>query len=201
MRIGLLGGTFDPIHNAHLFIAEDVAARFRLDHLRIIPNGSPPHKQDSPTTPAHHRLRMARLAAAEASNVDADGIEVERPGPSYTVDTLRELTSAHPNAELVFITGIDAIAEIQTWKEPYEVLNLCTMVAVHRPGFPVDILDAALPEPLRRRIIIHDIPEIGISSTMIRNRVASGLPIRHLTPDSVVEYILRHGLYTDRRTP
>lgn len=197
MRIGILGGTFDPIHNAHLFIAEDARTRLQLDHVYVIPNGTPPHKQRCPITSAGHRLRMAELAVGRDAHLTVDPIEAERSGPSFTVDTLRAYRKRCPATEIVFLTGADAVAEIGTWREPDEVLRLCRMVAVSRPGFDMERMLRLAPHELMRDIETLEVAEIGISSTLIRARVSQGLPIRGLTPDPVIRYIELHGLYRD----
>ncbi len=195
MRIGILGGTFDPIHNAHLFVGEDVGARMALDCVLVMPNGSPPHKKAYEVTAPEHRLRMVELAVAGSSLLAADDFEVRAPRPSYTVNTLREVRTRYPGAEIVFITGVDAVAEIGSWREPEEVVRLCRMVAVSRPGYAMSDLETAVPRHLLDRIEMLQTPEIAISSTEIRLRVARGLPIRYLTPDAVVAYIRENGLY------
>jgi nicotinate-nucleotide adenylyltransferase len=195
MRIGILGGTFDPIHHGHLFIAEDVRARLAIEHVLIVPNGVPPHKKPYTVSAPHHRLRMVELAVAGSTTLAADGIETNSEGPSYTVETLRILRRRLPDAELVFITGVDAVAEIATWREPDEVVRLCRLVAVSRPGYSLADLQSAVPPTLLRGIELLATDEIGISSTDIRRRVAQGLPIRYLTPDPVVAYIAANNLY------
>lgn len=195
MRIGVLGGTFDPVHNAHLFVAEDAAARLRLAYVLIIPNAIPPHKQGHVVTPAEHRLRMVELAVVGSTVLRADPLEIERGGPSYTVETLRVLKARQPGVEIVYLAGADAVAEIGTWREPAEVVRLCRMCAVTRPGFDIAALRTSVPPDLLAFIEFHAVPELGISSTMIRERCRLGLPIRHLTPDAVVRYIDEHGLY------
>jgi nicotinate-nucleotide adenylyltransferase len=194
-RIGVLGGTFDPIHNGHLFVAEDARIRLRLDHLLVIPNAIPPHKKLYDVTPAHHRLMMVALGLSAEGHLEASDIEVARGGRSFTVDTIRLLRTRFPDADLVFITGADAIAEIGTWREPEEVARLCSLVAVSRPGFELGDLQRLVPPSILPRLDLHTVPAIGISSTMIRERVAAGLPIVGLTPDRVARYIAGHGLY------
>lgn len=195
MRIGVLGGTFDPIHNAHLFVAEDAYAQFRLDQVLIVPNAVPPHWKPYSVTPSEHRLRMAQLAVGTSVRMKVDPIEVERGGPSYTVITLRELHERYPGAEILFLTGADAVAEIGTWREPEEVVRLCRLIAVSRPGSDLDALRDRIPEHLRPFIETHAAPELGISSTLIRARVRQGLPVHYLTPEAVVAYIEETGLY------
>lgn len=195
MHIGILGGTFDPIHNAHLFIALDAAARLGLDRVLIIPNGLPPHKADYPVSEARHRLRMVELATADSELLVPEPMEVERPGPSFTVITLRELHARWPSTRFTFLAGADAVAEIGTWREPEAVVQLCQVTAVSRPGFTPERLHELVPAALRDRISFLQTEEIGISSTLIRQRVRARLPIRYLAPDPVVRYIEEHGLY------
>lgn len=195
MRIGILGGTFDPVHNAHLFVAEDVGARLALDRILLMPNGAPPHKKAYAVSPPEHRLRMVELAVAGSQLLAADDYEVRAPWPSYTVNTLREMRCRYPRAEIVFITGVDAVADIGSWRDPDEVLRLCRMVAVSRPGYTASDLQRIVPRHLLDNIEMLQTPEISISSTEIRRRVAMGLPIRYLTPDAVVAYIREHNLY------
>jgi len=195
MRIGVLGGTFDPIHNAHLFVAEDARVRLGLDTVLVVPNGIPPHKKEYTVTPAEHRLRMVELAVRGTAHLRAEPMEVYREGPSYTADTLRALRDEHPGGEIVFITGADAVAEIGTWHEPEQVVRLCRLVAVSRPGMGLNDLKDRVPPELFPFIEVHTAPEIGISATMIRERVREGLPVCYLTPDAVVRYIEEHKLY------
>ena len=195
MRLGVLGGTFDPIHNAHLFISMDAAASFGLEKVLIIPNAVPPHKPGQPVTEPHHRLQMVELAVHGNRLLEADPLEVKRGGISYTVETLRELRRRYPDSEILFLTGADAVAEIGTWREPKTVVRLCRLVAVSRPGLGLAELRARVPAELFPFIELHQVPPMGISSTMIRERVQRGLPIRYLTPDAVVDYIEEHRLY------
>lgn len=194
-RIGILGGTFDPIHYAHLFIAEEARVRIGLDQVLFIPNGQPPHKKPYEVTAAVHRLEMTRLAIQGNPAFECSSIEAEREGPSYSVDTLERLHTDHPGAEIYFITGFDAVAELSTWMRHEEVVRLCRFVAVARPGTGAAELERRLPASYLKRIEILESTDLGISSTEIREQVRAGRPIRYLTPDSVVEYIARHGLY------
>jgi|SRR5579872_4912244 len=196
MRLGILGGTFDPIHNAHLFIAEEARVRVPLDRVVFVPNAVPPHKPSHDVAPARHRLAMAQLATRSNPAFDCSAVEIERPGPSYTVDTLKAFKADYPGAELFFITGMDTIPEIPTWRRPEEILRLCTLVAAERPGYALDMAEQELPAALQERVLPLPTTHLDISATEIRRRVREGLPIRYLTPDSVVDYIARHGLYT-----
>jgi len=195
MRLGILGGTFDPIHYAHLFLAEDARVRYDLDEVLFIPNGQPAHKLPRAVADAEHRCRMVELATEPNMAFRASRIEVEREGPSYSVDTLRAFRRDYPSAELFFITGVDAVAEIGTWREAKEVARLTTFLAAPREGAPFESLADALDPDLGARVLPLSTPRVDISSTLLRERVRSGLPIRYLTPDPVVAYIEAHGLY------
>jgi len=195
MRLGVLGGTFDPIHYAHLFIGEEARVRLGLHQILFVPNHIPPHKCEPNLTPGEHRFAMVEAAIAGNASFKASRVELDRPGPSYTVDTLRILHQEYPAAEVYFISGLDAVVEMADWKEPLEVARLAVIVAVTRPGYASEASLEGLPRELRSRIEVLPSPLIEISSTMLRERVREGLPIRYLTPDPVVEYIDRHGLY------
>jgi nicotinate-nucleotide adenylyltransferase len=190
-----MGGTFDPIHLGHLFIAEEARVRFDLEKVVFVPNGIPPHKREYETTRASHRFAMVRVAIHQNPDFSCSAIEVQRPGPSYTVETLREMRQQFPEAEFFYITGIDAISEILSWAEHEEVVRLATFIAAMRPGFePVSLLEK-LPVAYLERILVLNSTGIGISSSEIRARVRGQMPIRYLTPDGVCEYIFRFGLY------
>jgi nicotinate-nucleotide adenylyltransferase len=194
-RIGIMGGTFDPIHNAHLFIAEEARVRIGLDRVIFVPNGIPPHKKPYAVTSAEHRFAMVDLAVRSNPAFSSSRIEIDRPGPSYAVDTLSVLAEENPGADLFFITGYDAVAEIVTWKCHQEVMELCRFVAIARPGVNADDLAQRLPAAYLERIEVLESPNLGISSTDIRERASNGLPIRYLVPDGVLTYIAEHKLY------
>lgn len=198
-RVAIMGGTFDPIHYGHLVVAEEARHRFSLDKVVFVPAGHPPHKSGEEVSPARDRFLMAVLATVSNPWFEVSDLEVERPGPSYTVDTLREFKGLYgPGSELFFITGADAALEIGTWKDPDTILELCVFLAATRPGYrfpsPDEVSDPAL-RPYLSRILRFDIPELGISSTDIRARVREGRPIRYLVPESVAAYIAKAGLY------
>ena len=195
MRLGIIGGTFDPIHYGHLFIAEEARARFQLNHVAFIPNGQPPHKNGAVVSPARHRYAMTQTAVAGNPNFICSPIEMQRPGLSYTVDTLTTLKEMYPDAELFYITGVDAIAQILTWKRHEEVFRLATFLAATRPGFDLLSLKDALPQDYLARVLLIGSTYLGISSTDIRDRVRQNLPARYLTPDSVLNYIYKNQLY------
>ncbi len=198
MDIGVLGGTFDPIHNGHIIVAEEVRARLNLAEVLFVPAGQPWLKEGTPISAAEHRVQMVRLAISEQPYFKLVTIEIDRAGPSYTVDTVAEL-EAHLSAEdeLFSILGWDSLAQLPQWKEPSRLIKMCRSVAVPRPGYllpNLKSLEAVVPG-LSQRLILLDRPEIDISATEIRNRVAQGLCIRHLVPEQVDEYIRQHRLY------
>jgi nicotinate-nucleotide adenylyltransferase len=201
-RLGILGGTFDPIHHGHLAAAQEVAARLALSRVILIPARQPPHKEEEPGASAEHRLAMVRLAAAGNPMFDVSTLEIDRSGPSYTVDTLRILAKERMGAELFFIVGMDSLAELPRWHDPSGILRLARLVAVHRPGVcPVSLsdLEEVIPEAAGR-VQIVEIRELDISSTDIRERIRDRRPIRYLVPDAVASYIEEHGLYRDAST-
>jgi nicotinate-nucleotide adenylyltransferase len=182
-----MGGTFDPIHHGHLVAAEEARYAFSLERVTFIPAGHPWQKERH-VAPAEARYEMTQLAIADNPAFEVSRIEIDRDGPTYTVDTLRALRAEKPDAELFFITGADAIREILTWKDPDEALALATFVAVTRPGYELEKLPS-------QQIEVLEIPALAISSTDIRARVAVGRPIRYLVPDAVAAHIKIHGLY------
>jgi nicotinate-nucleotide adenylyltransferase len=195
LRIGLMGGTFDPIHNAHLFIAEEARRVFGLHKVLFIPNGAPPHKAGRAVASPEARLEMTRLAIARNAAFEVSDVEISRPGVSYTVDTLKVIHKLHDNATLLYITGIDTAVELMTWKSPDEVMALAEFIAISRPGHSISQLDSALPERYRKRVHTLESAKLNISSTEIRKRVSAGSTIRYLLPDAVLEYIERNNLY------
>jgi len=198
MNIGVMGGTFDPIHNGHLAIAEEVRSRLDLAAILFVPAGQPWLKIDSSLSPAEHRVQMVRLAIAGKPHFKLSTMEIERPGPTYTVDTMAELQAQRGPADaLYFIMGWDNLAELPQWKEPSRLISLCQLVAVPRPGYPcpdLKVLEPLIPG-LSQRVILLDKPEIDISASEIRGRVAQGLSISHLIPEPVERYIKQQKLY------
>lgn len=202
MRLGILGGTFDPVHLGHLLIAEESRLRLELDQVLFIPAGQPWLKAGQPLTAAEHRWRMAQLATAPNPHFQVLRTEIDRPGPSYTVNTLTGLPSelGQP-AELYFILGVDALASFHRWKEPERILQLATLVAVRRPGYQDGETDAIINEVKTRypdyahRITALPMPGVDFSATDIRRRAAAGQSFRYHTPKSVEQYILDNGLY------
>ena len=200
MNIGVVGGTFDPIHNGHLIVAEEVRIRLGLAEILFVPAGLPWLKTNRAISAAEHRMQMVRLAIAAKPYFRISAVEIERTGPSYTVDTIAELQSQlGAGDKLFFILGWDNLAELPRWHEPSRLITMCYLVAVPRPGYPqpdLDSLEAIIPG-LTQRVILLDKPEIDISASEIRERVARGLSIHHLFPEPVEAYIREHGLYAN----
>jgi nicotinate-nucleotide adenylyltransferase len=198
MRIGVLGGTFDPVHLGHLIVAEEARVRLKLDQVIFMPAGQPWLKAGQCLTPGGHRLQMVELAVASNPFFRVASNEVERPGATYTVDTLVELNrELGPNASLYFILGMDSLAQFHRWKEPDQLLELCQLVVVSRPGHQnVDVNDLVARFPQAGPgLVLLTVPRIEISSTEVRRRVAEGISIRYLVPEAVEEYISEHRLY------
>ncbi len=196
LRIGVFGGTFDPVHLGHLIIAEDARAALRLDKVLFIPAGEPWFKADMPVTPAEHRLAMVRLAAAGNPHFAVSDIEVRRCGPSYTADTLAELAAEYPEAEFYVVLGADSLRDIDRWSEPERVYAMARVVGMARPGASLDMaaLEAAIPGAAERTMLLHG-AQVDISATDIRRRVGAGESIRYRVPPPVEAYIRRHRLY------
>ena len=198
MKIGVMGGTFDPIHKGHVIVAEEVRTRLSLAEVLFVPAGQPWLNKTGAISAAEHRVQMVRLAIADKPYFRLTTMEVERAGPSYTIDTITELkTQLEPGDELFFILGWDSLAQLPQWRQPRQLVKLCRLVAVPRPGCSLpdlDSLSAVIPG-LSRRVIILDKPEVDIGATEIRKRVAQGLSIDHLVPEPVAEYIRKHQLY------
>ncbi len=198
-RVAIMGGTFDPIHYAHLLIAEDVRQRFQLPRVLFMPSGNPPHKREYEVSPAEDRYIMAVLATADNPRFAVSRLEIERSGPSYTIDTIRQLKAKMgPGTQVLFVTGADAVLDIVTWHEPDAILDEATLVAVPRPGFDLNELDETLGQERASKVTVIDAPLAEISSTMIRERVREGRSIRYLTPRPVIDYINKRGLYRSR---
>lgn len=197
MRLGVFGGTFDPVHYGHLVAAEEVRYRLRLDKVLFVPAGMPPHKLDHDITPTRHRLAMLELAIASNPGFALSRVDIDRHGPCYTVDTLALLHEEYgPGTELFFLMGMDSLADLLTWKEPERLIRLAWIVVVGRPGFQADVdeLDKVLPGAAER-ICIVDTPLMEVSSSDIRQRVREGAPIRYQVPEAVEAYIRAHRLY------
>jgi nicotinate-nucleotide adenylyltransferase len=193
-RVGVMGGTFDPIHHGHLVTAEEAVVQFGLDQVVFVPTGRPWMKADRVVSPSEDRYLMTVVATASNPRFSVSRVEIDREGPTYTVDTLRELADEHPDAELYFITGADAILEIFDWKDPEDVLGLAHFIAATRPGYDLARFEAAAPTH-HPKVSTMDIPALAISSSDIRERVKEGRAIRYLLPEGVKSYIEKQGLY------
>ena len=189
-RVGVMGGTFDPIHHGHLVAASEVQERFGLDEVVFVPTGQPWQKAGALVSPAEDRYLMTVIATASNPRFSVSRVDIDRPGPTYTVDTLRDLHRAYgPDTELYFITGADALEAILSWKDAGQMFALAHFVGVTRPGFTLS--DAHLPEDV---VSLVQVPAMAISSTDCRARVEAGKPVWYLVPDGVVQYITKRGL-------
>jgi nicotinate-nucleotide adenylyltransferase len=197
-RYGIMGGTFDPIHYGHLVTAEGARYEFGLDKVFFIPAGQPPHKANLKLTDPWQRFEMTKLAVATNPFFETLPLEIERPGPSYAIDTIKELTRQYPGKQFYFITGADAVIEIINWKNADELLSMCFFIAATRPGIKLDDMKRkvnALPQELNKNIFCMEVPALAISSTDIRQRVTGGRPIKYLLPEKVEQYIISHNIY------
>jgi nicotinate-nucleotide adenylyltransferase len=190
-----MGGTFDPIHHGHLVAASEVQAWFDLDEVVFVPTGAPWQKAHREVSPAEHRYLMTVIATAANPRFRVSRVDIDRDGPTYTIDTLRDLRAQLPDAELYFITGADALAEIFTWRDAAELFELANFVGCTRPGYDMDAdaLGGIPPE----RVTLVEIPALAISSTDCRERKRRGEPVWYLVPDGVVQYIAKHDLYPE----
>jgi nicotinate-nucleotide adenylyltransferase len=192
-RLGVMGGTFDPVHHGHLVAASEVAWRFDLDEVVFVPTGTPWQKAGTDVSPAEDRYLMTVVATAADPRFTVSRVDVDRPGPTYTTDTLRDLAAARPGADLFFITGADALEQILSWKDVDELWGLAHFVAVTRPGHDADgVATHGLPP---EAVSVLEVPALAISSTDIRRRVRAGRPVRYLLPTGVLQYIAKKGLY------
>jgi nicotinate-nucleotide adenylyltransferase len=187
-----MGGTFDPIHHGHLVAASEVAGLFSLDEVVFVPTGQPWQKGDRPVSPPEDRYLMTVIATASNPRFSVSRVDIDRAGPTYTIDTLTDLRRQRPDAELFFITGADALAQIVSWRDTHQLFDLAHFVGVTRPGF--HLTDAVLPEGVASFV---EVPALTISSTDCRNRVGRGMPVWYLGPDGVVQYIEKRGLYRE----
>lgn len=192
-RLGVMGGTFDPVHHGHLVAASEVAARYDLDEVVFVPTGQPSVAKHADVTPAEHRYLMTVIATASNPRFTVSRVDIDRAGPTFTVDTLRDLKVERPDADLYFITGADAIAQILTWKDAADLFDMARFVGVTRPGHPLSV--DGLPAG---RADVLEIPALAISSTDVRARARAGKPVWYLVPDGVVQYIAKHRLYRGR---
>jgi nicotinate-nucleotide adenylyltransferase len=190
LRVGIMGGTFDPIHHGHLVAASEVADLFDLDEVVFVPTGEPWQKVDRQVSPAEHRYLMTVIATASNPRFWVSRVDIDRPGPTFTVDTVRDIAAIRPGAKMFFITGADALQAILSWKDADELFDMCHLVGVTRPGYHLsgDHLPSA-------SVTLLDVPALAISSSAVRERVRSERPVWYLVPDGVVQYIGKHGLY------
>ena len=196
-RLGVFGGTFDPVHIGHLILAEEAWCRLKLDRVYLVPAGDPPHKQGRVTTPVGQRVQMVELATATSDHLWVSRIDADRPGPHYSVDMLRLLRQhVAPDAELFFLMGLDSLRDLPTWHQPQWLLDNCTVVALNRHDIVIDwaALEQALPS-IRERLIVLDLPALEIASHLLRQRVQQGLSIRYQVPRVVEAYIDKYQLY------
>lgn len=205
MRMGVFGGTFDPVHCGHLIMAEQCREQARLDQVRFIPAARPPHKAERVLTPFHHRVEMLYLAVAGHPAFCVDELEKDRPGPSYTVQTLEEIHAREPGAELFLVIGADCLPDLPGWYEPRRILELAHLLVVPRPGWAmqtVDELRQAVQVPAAQRVgyQIISMPQVEIASRDVRQRVAEGRSVRFLVPRAVECYMDTHRLYSGSRT-
>nr|WP_317643700.1 nicotinate-nucleotide adenylyltransferase [Bombiscardovia apis] len=196
-RVGIMGGTFDPIHNGHLVAASEVAWVYDLDEVIFVPTGRPVFKLRKQVTNAEDRYLMTVIATASNPKFTVSRVDIDRPGVTYTVDTLRDIHALRPDCELFFITGADAIAEIMRWKDANQMWSLANFVAVSRPGYSSTLSGLELP---KQAVDMIEIPALAISSTDVRKRAAERMPVWYLVPDGVVQYINKHGLYPSARS-
>lgn len=190
VRLGVMGGTFDPIHHGHLVAASEVASRFELDEVVFVPTGRPWQKSEHEVSHPEHRYLMTVIATASNPRFTVSRVDIDRPGPTYTIDTLKDLRAIRPEADLFFITGADAMAQIMSWKDTDKLWELAHFVGVTRPGH-------VLPEARSKDVSVLEVPAMAISSTDCRNRVAASAPVWYLVPDGVVQYIAKYKLYTE----
>jgi len=203
-RIGIMGGTFDPIHHGHLVCAEAAHTSYDLDLIIFVPAARPPHKDLGTLTSPLHRLNMTVLATTSNPHLQVSAAELQRPGLSYTIDTIRQFRGEYGrSAQLFFITGSDALAKLMSWRDPYGLLAETEFIAAERAGYPQSALDElieSLPPQHGKRLHRLEIPALAISSTAIRERVRRGDFIKYLVPEAVEQYIIKNGLYRDTRT-
>lgn len=192
-RIGVMGGTFDPIHHGHLVAASEVADRFHLDEVIFVPTGQPWQKEGKTISPAEDRYLMTVIATAANPRFSVSRVDIDRGGPTYTIDTLRDLRELYPDEALYFITGADALSSIMSWHDWEEMFQLAEFVGVTRPGY--ELREDMLPADIQERVHLVEIPVMAISSTDCRTRAAEGRPVWYLVPDGVVQYISKNSLY------
>jgi nicotinate-nucleotide adenylyltransferase len=194
-RVGIMGGTFDPIHHGHLSAASEVSALFDLDEVIFVPTGAPWQKADRVVSAAEDRYLMTVIATASNPRFRVSRVDIDRAGPTYSVDTISDIAAVRPGAELFFITGADALGQILSWKDAQDAIKLARFVGVTRPGYALSA--EHLPTDA---VTLVDVPALAISSSSVRERVRAGQPIWYLVPDGVVQYIAKHRLYLDPDT-
>lgn len=192
-RIGVMGGTFDPIHHGHLVAASEVADRFHLDEVIFVPTGQPWQKEGKTISAAEDRYLMTVIATAVNPRFSVSRVDIDRGGPTYTIDTLRDLREQYSDEALYFITGADALSSIMSWHDWEEMFQLAEFVGVTRPGY--ELREDMLPADIQERVHLVEIPAMAISSTDCRTRAAEGRPVWYLVPDGVVQYISKNSLY------
>lgn len=199
LRLGIMGGTFDPIHYGHLVAAEEALVQFNLDRVLFMPTGAPVRKTHRTVTSAEHRYLMTVIATASNPDFAVSRMEVDRPGLTYTVDTMLTLRKEYgPSAELYFVTGADAVWDILTWKDSERLADVCTFIAATRPGYDLSRFEQ---DEVAEQIDVEfmEVPALAISSTDIRERIATRRPVRYLLPEAVAAYVGKNRLYGDPR--
>lgn len=199
-KFGIMGGTFDPIHFGHLVIANEVLSKYKLNKIIFVPTGTPPHKPSIGITSSYHRYMMTQFATMTNPRFDVSDIEVSKSEVSYTVDTIRKFYEMYPGTKFYFITGTDAVLELPTWKDTEGILQLCTFIAVNRPGYVTDNLEERIKKIAKEyngEIFILNAPQLKISSTDIRKRIFTQRPIKYLLPETVEQYIIKNNLYRE----
>jgi len=202
LKIGVMGGTFNPIHHGHLITAEEAFVQFGLDKVIFMPTGWPPHKEDKEIISAEDRYLMTVIATAPNPHFTVSRLEVDRPGPSYSIDTIKALREIYGQpSEIFFITGADAVWEILTWKQPEILTELCNFIAATRPGYDLEKFKKMHPDGEKiktPKVFFMEVPALAISSTDIRRRVSEGRPIRYLVPEGVANYIYKYEFYAEK---
>ena len=202
LKIGVMGGTFNPVHYGHLVTAEEASVQFGLDKVIFMPTGWPPHKQNREIISPEDRYLMTVIATASNPHFTVSRLEVDRPGPSYSIDTIKALREIYgQSSEIFFITGADAVWEILTWKEPEKLAELCSFIAATRPGYDLEKFKKIQPDQKKVKIpnvYFMEVPALAISSTDIRRRVSEGRPIKYLVPEGVDNYIYKYDFYKEK---
>ena len=200
MRVGIFGGTFDPIHLGHLVAAEEARCILKLDRVLIVPAGQPPHKTSHPITPPEHRVAMVQLAIASNPAFVMSRVDLDRPGPHYSVDMVTRLRRELGPGDVFLIVGMDSLMDLPSWHEAERLMGLCYIVGVNRPGYTYDLapLETFVPG-ISAHIQVLEAPQLEIASHELQDRVRRGLPIKYQVPDAVEEYIFRHKLYASRQ--